>query len=251
MFCSSLPCGQPNANRWTKRLIEARRCLPPLKCPVAWKLLLIAKVKKCFITILLLQLPCQPPFLGPWGESVSSLLPNANSDFGLILGFFSCHGWNIYLPPAGCFKQAAICWDIHRACGEQAQQICSGTFFLDSENVAVCSAHKHTSAPSSLLTQRLKRKYRYFSVETETEIEMYFSLKYLKVSVWNVVTIQPTHDKAVVFIWSFMDCFCFTCTLYLIFFFRSPEIWWISTEKKRRKVLFVTLKKKIFARFPD
>lgn len=81
--------------------------------------------KKCFITILLLtcnQLPCQPPFLGPWRESVSSSLSDANSAFGLILGFFSYHGWNIYLLPAGCFKQAAICWDIQRACGEQAWQ---------------------------------------------------------------------------------------------------------------------------------
>lgn len=150
MLCFSLPCGQPYANRWAKRLIEARRCLPPLKCPVAWRLLLIAEVKKCFITILLLLLPCQPPFLGPWRESVSSLLSNANSDFGLILGFFSCHGWNIYFPPAGCFKQAAICWDIHRACGEQAQQKLFRHFFLNSENVAVYSVHAHASAPLSL-----------------------------------------------------------------------------------------------------
>lgn len=53
---------------------------------------------------------------------MSSSLSDANSAFGLILGFFSNHGWNIYLLPAGRFKQAAICWDIQRACGEQAWQ---------------------------------------------------------------------------------------------------------------------------------
>lgn len=173
MLCFPLPCGQPNANRWTKRLIEARRCLPPLKCPVAWRLLLIAEVKKCFITILLLQLPCQPAFRGPWRESVSSSLSNANSAFGIILGFFSYHGWNTYLLPAGCFKQAAICWDIQKACGEQTwQKLFRHFFFLYSENVAVCSVHAHTSAPLSLLTQWLKRKFRYFDVEREVEIEM-------------------------------------------------------------------------------
>lgn len=157
MLCFPLPCGQPKANRWTKRLIEARRCLPPLKCPVAWRLLLIAEVKKCFITLFLLLLPCQPPFLGPWRESVSSSLSNANSAFGLILGFFSYHGWNIYLLPAGGFKQAAICWAIQRACEEQAWQKLFKHFYFYSENVAVCSVCVNTSsAPLSLLTQWLK-----------------------------------------------------------------------------------------------
>lgn len=70
VLCFPLSCGQPKANRWTKRLIEARRCLPPFKCPVAWRLLLIAEIKKCFITLFLLLLLCQPPFLGPWRQSV-------------------------------------------------------------------------------------------------------------------------------------------------------------------------------------
>lgn len=224
MLYFPLPCGQPNANRWTKRLIETRRCLPPLKCPVAWRLLLIAEVKTCFITIFFLQLPCQPPFLGPWRESVSSSLSNANSAFGLILGFFSYHGWNIYLLPAGCFKQAALCWDIQRACVEQAWQKLFRHFYFSSTLKMLLSAQcVHTclhlypylcsgwkgNLDISVWKHKLKLKSRCFS------------LKYLEVPVWNLVTTQPTHDKALVSIWrsiSFMDCFHFMCTLYLIFF---------------------------------
>lgn len=148
MLCFPLPCGQPNANRWTKRLIEGRRCLLALECPMAWRLLLIAEIKKCFITILLLQLPCQPRFHDPCGENVSSSFSNANSAYGLILGFFSYQGWNIYVPPAGCFQEAAICWDIHGACGDWAwKKLFRHILFFCSENFTVCSVHADVFAP--------------------------------------------------------------------------------------------------------
>lgn len=75
--------------------------------------------------------------------------------------------------------------------GNRPGKSCSGTFFcLYPENVAVCSVHARTSAPLTLLPQWVKKKFRYFGVETEVEMKCRcFSLKYLEVPMWKLVTI--------------------------------------------------------------
>lgn len=105
---------------------------------------------------------------------MSSSLSNANSAFGLILGFFSYHGWNIYLLPAGGFSKLLFAGLSREHGRNRPGKSCSSTlFFLYSENAAVHSVHVHTfSALLSLLTQWLKRKFRCFAVETEIEMQV-------------------------------------------------------------------------------
>lgn len=53
----------------------------------------------------------------------------------------------MYVLPAGCFQEAAICWDIRGACGERARKkLFRHILFFCSENFTVCSVHAYVFA---------------------------------------------------------------------------------------------------------
>lgn len=163
VLCFPLP-SQPDANKWTKSWIEGRRCPPLFKCPVAWRLLLIAEVKKVFHNHPLVPASLPAPF--PWSlERKCELIA-----FQCKFSFWS-HTWILFLSWVEYLSSAswllhAICWDIQRACGEQTWQKLFRHFAFPLLWKHCCSVHAHTPVPLTLLTQWLKMKFRYLGVET-------------------------------------------------------------------------------------
>lgn len=159
--------------------------------------------KKVFHNPLLAPASLPAPF--PWSletKCVSSSLSNANSAFGLVLGFFSYHGWNIYLLPAGGFKQAAIAGLSREHVRNRSGKSCSSTqiFFstlqtlLSALYICTCLQHlclcSHSGWKESLdllvWQQQLKCRCD--------------SLKSVEVALWNLVTLSP-HTIKLLYVW--------------------------------------------------